>query len=112
MIVAVPMPLPMQSVTRAVARSRAFELVEHRAEDHRPGRAERVAHGDRAAIDVDLRRVEVEGLEVAEHDRGEGLVDLEQVDVGEGHLRALASSFFVTSTGPVSIIAGSEPILA
>ena len=32
----------------------AFELVEQGTEDHRPGGAERMAHGDGAAIDVDL----------------------------------------------------------
>ena len=54
MMVAVPMPAPMQSVTSAVFEVAALELVEHGAEDHRAGGAERMAHGDRAAIDVDL----------------------------------------------------------
>ena len=62
MIVAVPMPAPMQSVTSAVSLPRALELVEHGAEDHRAGGAERMAHGDGAAVDVDLGGIDVEGL--------------------------------------------------
>ena len=41
---------------QAVALVAALELVDQGAEDHRAGRAERVAHGDRAAVDVDLLR--------------------------------------------------------
>src|SRR3712207_7829924 len=51
-----------------------------RAEDHAAGRAERVAHGDRAAVDVDLLHVEVHVADEAQHDRGERLVDLDEVD--------------------------------
>ena len=112
MMVAVPMPLPMQRVTSAVERSRRSSSSSTVPEQHRAGRAERVAHGDGPAIDVDLLRIEVEGLEVAEHDRGKGLVDLEEVDVGERHLGPGEEQLLVTSTGPVSISAGSEPILA
>ena len=89
MIVAVPMPAPMHSVTSAGRQVAPLELVEQRAEDHRAGRAERMAHGDGAAVDVDLGVVEVERLQVAQHDRRERLVDLEQVDVGERHAGAL-----------------------
>src|SRR5258707_15340943 len=53
-----------------------LELVDHRPQDHRAGGTERMAEGDGAAVDVDLLRVELEGLHVAEHDRGERLVDL------------------------------------
>ena len=44
-------------------------------------RAERMAHRDRAAVDVNLACVEVERLAKAQHNGGESLVDLEQVDV-------------------------------
>ena len=54
MIVAVPMPAPMQSVTSAVVELAPLQLVEHGAEDHRAGRAQRMAHRDGAAVDVDL----------------------------------------------------------
>src|SRR5689334_2879993 len=39
-----------------------FEFVEHRAEDHGAGRAERMPHGDGAAVDVHLGVIEVERL--------------------------------------------------
>src|SRR6185437_1228135 len=59
----------------------ALEFVEHGAEDHRAGGAERMTECDRAAIDVDPGGVDVEGLDVAQHHRGEGFVQFEQVDV-------------------------------
>src|ERR1700688_1869153 len=71
----------------------ALELVEHGAENHRARRAERMAERDGAAIDVDLRIVDVEGLDVAQHDRRKGFVQLEQVDVGFLHARALEQFF-------------------
>src|SRR5262245_41461906 len=46
----------------------ALELVEHGAEDHRAGGAERMAERNRAAVDVDLGIVDVEGLDVTQHD--------------------------------------------
>ena len=90
----------------------ALELVEGGAEDHRAGGAERVAHGDGAAVDVDAGGVDVEGLQEAEDDGGEGLVDLEEVDVGDAPCRRSRRIFSVTGTGPVSMIVGSVPILA
>src|SRR6266699_2231490 len=45
----------------------ALKLVEHGPEDHRAGRAERMAERDGAAIDVDLGGVDVKGLDVAQH---------------------------------------------
>jgi hypothetical protein len=53
MIVAMPIPPPMHSVMSAVAEPAALELVERGAEEHRAGRAERVAERDGAAVDVD-----------------------------------------------------------
>ena len=52
-----------------------------------------MAHGDGAAVDVDPVVRDVEGLHVAQHDRGESLVQLEQVDVLELHLGALQQLF-------------------
>src|SRR5579875_3376441 len=57
-----------------VAAAGALELVDERAEDHRPGGAEWMAHRDRAAIDVDLVDVGAHVLDEPQHDRGEGLV--------------------------------------
>ena len=48
------MPPPMHSVTRPVGLVAALELVEDGAEQHAAGGAERVAEGDRAAVDIDL----------------------------------------------------------
>src|SRR4051794_17950142 len=39
---------------QAPAQVAALQLVDEGAEDHRPGGAEGVAHGDRAAVDVGL----------------------------------------------------------
>ena len=47
-----------------------------------------MAHRDRAAVNVDLAGVEVERLAKAQHDRGESLVDFEQVDVVDRHAGA------------------------
>src|ERR1700687_293692 len=71
----------------------ALELVEHGTENHRTGGAERMAERDGAAIDIDLGVVDVEGLHVAQHHRGERLVQLEQIDVGFLHARALEQLF-------------------
>src|ERR1700749_481520 len=65
-----------------------FKLVERGAEDHCAGRAKRMAHRDRAAIDIDPALVEVERLAKAQHDRSERLVDLEQIDVAQSHAGA------------------------
>src|SRR5947209_9784644 len=63
----------------------ALQFVEHSAQDHRAGRAKGMAERDRAAIDVDLGIVDVERLDVAQHHRGKGFVELEQVDVRQLH---------------------------
>src|SRR5690606_40474553 len=60
-----------------------LQFVQNGAEQHRARRAERMAERDRAAIHIDLLVAEVEGLEIAQHDRGEGLVDLDEIDVVE-----------------------------
>src|SRR5665811_891582 len=65
----------------AVLLVAALQFVDQRAEDHRTGRTERVAHGDRAAVDVDLVMRHIHVAHETHDDRGEGLVHLEQVDV-------------------------------
>ena len=67
----------------AVAQVACLELVDQRAEDHRAGGAQRVAQRDRAAVHVDLLVRDAQVLHELEHDGGERLVDLEQVDVVE-----------------------------
>src|SRR6202030_2601451 len=71
----------------------ALEFVEHGAEDHRTRCPQRMAERNRAAIDVDLGVVDVEGLDVAQHDRSKRLVQLEQVDVGLLHAGTLEQLF-------------------
>ena len=67
---------------RAVER---VEVVEQRGHDARARHPERVAERDRAAERVELLRVDAP-LVAARHDlRGERLVELEHVDVGDRH---------------------------
>src|ERR1700726_3982309 len=46
----------------------ALEFVEHGAENHRAGCAERMPECDRSTIDVDLGVIDVERLDIAQHD--------------------------------------------
>ena len=111
MIVAVPMPPPMHKGDERRALAGALEFVERGAEDHRAGRAERMAHGDRAAVDVDLARVDVERLQKRSTTEAKASLTSKR-SMSSMLMPERASTFLVTSTGPVSMIAGSEPILA
>src|SRR5690606_29941514 len=62
-----------------------LEAVDERGGDPGAGHAERVADGDRAAVDVQLVVVDAEVLGRRQDLRGERLVDLDQVDVVDGH---------------------------
>src|SRR5690606_33707367 len=64
-----------------VAQLAALQLVEQGGEDDAAGGAQRMAHGNGAAIDVDLLLRDPQVLHELEDHGGEGLVDLEQVDV-------------------------------
>ncbi len=70
-----------------------------------------MAEGDRPAVHVHPVEVGAGLLLPGQHHAGEGLVDLEQVDVAEGD-DALRSTFSVAGTTPVSISSGSEPVAA
>lgn len=77
--------------TRADAHARntnlltaALQLVQQRADLAGAGAAERVAEGDGAALRVDLLLGDAELVGAPEALAGEGLVDLEDVDVGVG----------------------------
>ena len=50
------MPPPMHSVARPFLASRLLHLVQQRDQDAGARRADRMADGDRAAVDVDLAR--------------------------------------------------------
>jgi len=86
MIVAVPIPAPMQSVTSATPlplRSNSSSAVRPASR----GSAQRMAERDGAAVYIDLGVIKPEGLQIAENNSGEGLVDLEEVDVCDRHFR-------------------------
>src|SRR3954470_22892517 len=57
------------------------KAVDQRGGDARAGHAERMAHRDRAAVDVQLVDVDAEILRGRQHLRRERLVDLDEVDV-------------------------------
>src|SRR2546426_11710018 len=65
----------------AVARLAAQHLVGDGADHARARHAERMPDGDRAAVDVQLRGIETERVATVDDLRGEGLVELPEVDV-------------------------------
>ena len=60
MIVAMPMPPPMHIVTSAVVLFGRSSSSSSGAHQHGAGRAERMTERDRAAVDVDPRRIDAE----------------------------------------------------
>ena len=99
------MPTPMHSVTSAV------EIAPLQFVEPVPRIIAPVSHarGDGTAVHVDLPAVDIESLHIEQHDRGEGLVQFEQVNVLDRH--AILEHFSVTGTDR-SAIEGSEPMLA
>jgi hypothetical protein len=96
MIVPVPTPPPQHMLISARAgadpaaaahadqcagATGAVQLVDGLRGEEAPGGAERVAERNRAAVGVDPLRVGLHRPGPCEHDRGEGFVDLEYVDV-------------------------------
>jgi hypothetical protein len=71
---------------------RALELVEHGAEDHAAGGAQRVAHGDGAAVHVHLLVRNIQRLHHAQHDRRERFVELVEIDVLHASCRASSAA--------------------
>src|SRR5260370_6717181 len=67
------------------------QAVQERAQNSRAGHPKRVAESDRTAMRVELvaERVDPYSARRRDHLRGESLVDLDDVDVVDGHLRAL-----------------------
>src|SRR6476469_3891560 len=59
----------------------ATQLMDEGADQTGAGGADRVAEGDRPAVDVDVLLADSEDPHRADRDRGEGLVDLPEVDV-------------------------------
>src|SRR5204863_9488675 len=64
-----------------------LQTVDERASDAGASHAEGMTDGDGAAVHVQLLDVDVELLVRRDDLRGERLVDLDQVDVIDGHLR-------------------------
>src|SRR2546428_547719 len=77
---------PLNTVSPAPTDAGAAEVVDELHDDPGAGQPDRVAKGDGAAVDVDDLVGDAEVGHGGEPDGGEGLVDLEQVDVG--HLLA------------------------
>src|SRR5437870_2483519 len=76
-----PLPCPDAHGRQAILRLAVLHEMNQRRGDARAAGAERVADGDGPAADVDLLRVGVEQLDDRQRLGGEGLVDLDQVDV-------------------------------
>src|SRR4051812_2048778 len=65
-----------------------LQTVDQRAGDARAGHAERVTDGDRAAVHVEPVDVDAELLVRRDDLRRERLIDLDEVEVIDGHVRA------------------------
>src|SRR5665647_471195 len=77
----VSLPAATAESGRTDAATTAFELQHEVQGNPGPGHADGVPDGDRASIDVDLVCVDPENLRGGQPHRGEGLVDLDQVEV-------------------------------
>ena len=84
--------------------------VEERGHDAGPGLAEGVAEGDGAALDVELVPADAEVLGRGDDLGGEGLVDLDQVDVVDGHAGPLRGPGGRPRPGPRPMISGLSPV--
>ena len=78
----VALPAATAQRGRAHAATATLELQGQVQHDPGAGHADRVAQGDRAAVDVDLGLVEAERARGVDADRRERLVELDQVEVG------------------------------
>src|SRR5690606_12193146 len=65
-----------------------LQRVDERRGDASARHADRVADGDGTAVDVQLVEVDAQVAVGRDHLRGERLVDLDEVDVADGHARA------------------------
>ncbi len=87
-IIAVPMPPPMQSDGGPATAAAGLQRVDQRREDPRPARADRMAQRDRAAVDVDLRGIELQLPRHRQRLRRERLVQFEEIELAERQVRA------------------------
>ena len=93
---------------QAVAQLAAMQLVDQRVQDHRAGGAQRVAHGDGAAVDVDLVVRHAHVL----HERIGTAAKASLISnrsIWSMVMPALASALRAAGIGPVSMMVGSAP---
>ena len=88
-----------------------MHLAEQRGGELGAGAAQRVAEGDGASVDVDAVRIEVEFPDDGQGLGGKGLVEFDQVDVGQGEAGA-AEGFGNAKRGPTPISSGRQPAAA
>ena len=93
----------------AEAAAAAAQLVQHGERQAVAAHADRVAEGDGAAVDVDDLVADAELGHRGDADGGERLVDLEQVDVGDGLAGRARAAFRIARLGWWSSDALSGP---
>ena len=105
-----PWPPPTHMVSRPYCLVVPWcSVVEQRRGDARPGHAERVAHRDRAAVDVELVLARCPALRAERDDlHRERLVDLDEVDVGRWTSRPAPVPAWRTPIGPSPMTSGRE----
>ena len=90
----------------------AFELVEQGADQDRTGRTDRVAEGDRSAIDVDLVTI---GVEIADDNFSATTANASLISIrsmSSSVMPALSSTLRAAGPGALSISVGESPTLA
>ena len=85
----------------AVLAAAAAQLADEGAGEAGAGAAERVAEGDRAAVDVEALLLDPQLAGAGEDLRGEGLVQLDQVDLVDASGRRSARARGTALTGPM-----------
>ena len=105
------MPPPTHIVTipyRALRRCSSLMIV---AVSFAPVQPSGWPERDRAAVDVDLVRIEIERLHAGQRLRGERLVQLDQVDLIERQ-PGLLEHLRIAGTGPMPNSSGATPAVA
>ena len=103
------MPPPMQSGARPAPAAARLQRVHQRRQDACAAGADRMSQRDRAAVDVDFRGIELELADDGQRLRGEGFVQLDEVEVVERRGPRAATALRIASTGPMPMIIGSTP---
>ena len=109
--IATPIPPPTHSDATPYRACRCAQRVDERRQHARAARADRVAERDGAAVDVHARRIDAELAHDRERLRGEGFVQLEEIDLSTRQPRALERRV-TAGTGPMPMTFGSTPVVA